>query len=271
MSRELTSYGNCEQKLSTAKLGVVVPTLNSSRTLDWTLCALLNLRDVCVSVLVADSGSNDGTLAICKRWNVPTIYVPPGNMYRAINAGLRMLETEWLTYLNSDDLVYPDGYSRLLALGENKRADVVYGKCDFVDREGRFLYQITFPPPSRLKGMYRCGRVGFNQTAAVFRRHVFRELDGFNETYRLISDYEFFLRAHEGGFVHAQADGPSVGAFRLHSAQLSETEAQNMKSEMNSFRSSNNLAASLFDRLDVLYWRTQNAATYLWRLTGIRP
>src|SRR5215472_12245746 len=99
--------------MADTKIGVVVPTLNSGSTLDWTLCSLKSQQGVAIDVLVADSGSEDETLAICRRWAVPAIYVPPGNMYRAINAGLRQMTAEWVTYLNSDDFVYRHSYSRL--------------------------------------------------------------------------------------------------------------------------------------------------------------
>ena len=56
------------------------------------------------------------------------------------NVGMRLLDMEWITYLNSDDIVYRDAYSRLMKLGNRKRADVVYGHSDFIDWDGRFKY-----------------------------------------------------------------------------------------------------------------------------------
>jgi glycosyltransferase involved in cell wall biosynthesis len=257
--------------MSEPQIGIVVPTLNSSLTLAWTLCALRSQRNVSLEIIVADSGSEDGTLDICKRWGVPAIYVPPGNMYRAINAGLRQLGTEWVTYLNSDDLVYPHSYARMLTLGEQQRASVVYGECDFLDEEGRFLYELKAPPPSRLPGMFRRGRLGFKQAAAIFRKTAFQELGGFDERYRLISDYDFFYRTTFSGYVHAHLRGPAVAAFRLHSSQLSEREAANMSEEMRLFQEAQNVKASFGDLFDVLYWRLQNSATYVWRLARQRP
>ena len=253
------------------QIAVVVPTLNSSATLAWTLCALRSQRDITIDIIVADSGSEDGTLDICKRSGIPTIYVPPGNMYRAINAGLRQMDSEWATYLNSDDLVYPQSYARLLALGEGQHASVVYGECDFVDHEGRFLYEVKSPPPSRLPGMFRWGRLGFKQAAAIFRRGAFEEMGGFDERYRLISDYDFFYRMSLSGYAHAQVKGPAVAAFRLHPSQLSECEAENMAREMRLFREAQKQRTSFGDLLDVLYWRLQNSSTYFWRLMKARP
>jgi glycosyltransferase involved in cell wall biosynthesis len=257
--------------MSKPQIGVVVPTLNSSLTLEWTLCALRSQKNITIEIIVADSGSEDGTLDICQSWGIPTIYVPPGNMYRAVNAGIRQMDTEWATYLNSDDLVYPQSYERMLALGEKQHAAVVYGKCDFVDHEGRFLYEVKSPPPSRLPGMFRRSRLGFKQAAAIFRRGAFDEVKGFDERYRLISDYDFFYRMSLSGYAHAQLNGPAVAAFRLHPSQLSECEAANMEQEMNLFRESHEVRVSFGDLLDVLYWRLQNSSTYLWRITKQRP
>jgi len=217
-------------------------------------------------MLVADSGSEDETLNICKAWAVPTIYVPPGNMYRAINAGLRQMDTEWLTYLNSDDLVYTYSYARLVTLGMQEKASVVYGECDFLDREGRFLYEVKSPPPSRLLGMFRLGRLGFKQAGAIFRRNAYEELGGFDERYRLVSDYDFFYRMNVGGYVHAHLKGPAVAAFRLHPSQLSEREAEKMNEETRLCQQAHNLRGAFGDLFDVLYWRLQNVPTYLWRI-----
>jgi glycosyltransferase involved in cell wall biosynthesis len=259
-----------------AEIGVVVPTLNSAATLTWTLCSLRSQRDVSVEIIVADSGSVDGTADICKFWDVRTIYVPPGNMYRAINTGLRQLDAEWVTYLNSDDSVYSDSYARLVARGEEQHASFVYADCDFVDYEGRFLFVMKSPPPRRLPGLVRLsplfgGRVGFGQPAAIYRKSVFEELGGFDEKYRNIGDTDFFFRLITSGRPVAKLHRPPVAAFRLHAAQLSNREGTNMWEELASFRKGTKVRASLGDFVDVVSWRLQNSPIYLWRLSGLRP
>jgi glycosyltransferase involved in cell wall biosynthesis len=262
--------------MSKQRIGVVVPTLNSAATLTWTLCSLRNQKDVSVEIIVADSGSTDGTAGICKFWDVRMIYVPPGNMYRAINAGLRQLDAGWITYLNSDDTVYADSYARLVARGEEQHASFVYADCDFVDSEGRFLFVMKSPPPHRLPGLVRLsplfsGRVGFGQPTAIYRKSVYEELGGFDEKYRNIGDTDFFYRLITSGLPVAKLPRPSVAAFRLHASQLSNREGANMWEELASFRREMKVRASLGDFLDVVSWRLQNSPIYLWRLSGLRP
>jgi glycosyltransferase involved in cell wall biosynthesis len=253
------------------KLGIVVPTLNSAATLEGTLCALCGQRDVAPEIIVADSGSVDGTLEICKSWGVHTFYVPPGNMYRAINLGLRRMETEWIAYMNSDDWVYPQSYARMLAFGEQQGAAAVYGDVDFVDYEGRFLFVLKTSPPSRLPGLFRRGIFGFQPAAAIFRSRVFRELEGFDEQFRLIGDYDFYYRLAVSGHRLAKLSGPAVAAFRVYASQMSAREGANMLKERDLFWKARNVKGSPRDLLDVLYWRLQNSPIYLWRLMRQRP
>ncbi len=256
--------------MSKSHIGVVVPTLNSAATLDWTLCSLTNQRDITLDVIVADSGSEDQTLDICGRWAVRTIYVPPGNMYRAINSGLHQMDTEWVTYLNSDDHVYPHSYGRLVAHGEQHHAALVYGNCDFIDSEGRFLFAMKAASPARLPGLLQHGDFGFAQPAAIFRKIAFQELGGFDEQFRYIADYDFFSRLITSGRKMVNLEGSAVAAFRRHSSQLSNQCATAMAAEWEPFMSSGRLKTSLGNLFDLLSMYIGNSSNYLWRFTSKR-
>jgi glycosyltransferase involved in cell wall biosynthesis len=238
-------------------ISCVVPTLNSAATLDATLQSLRAQRGVAVRILVADSGSTDGTLDICRRWNVPTIYAEPGNMYYAINAALAECDSEWLAYLNSDDWLYPDGLARLLAAGAE--ADVVYGHCDYADGAGRFMHSFAAAPPRDLLPLFRLGRMGLAQPAAVFRRLLYHRLDGFDERYRFKADADFYLRALQAGARFAFCDGPPVACFRVHAAQLSQQQQAAIEAEGERLFT---LRPEFRDWLALLRWRWRNAPHY---------
>lgn len=248
------------------QIGVVVPTLNGAATLDWTLCSLRSQRDIAVEILVADSGSTDGTLDICKRWDVKTTYVPPGNMYRAVNSGLRLMNTRWLTYLNADDFVYPDAYPRLIDLGEKQRASLVYGDCDYVDHDGRFLFSLKSPPLKRVRGVLRTGLIGFAQPAAIFRKIAYDGQGGFDERYRHIADYDFFYRLTFSDHTLAYLARPAVACFRVHPSQLSTREANVVRTELASFRKEKCITSRCDGIYDMACWRLRNSPVYLRRL-----
>jgi glycosyltransferase involved in cell wall biosynthesis len=268
--------------LTAPTIGVVVPTRNSAATLDWTLLSLMSQQRVRPSVVVVDSQSSDATLSICRGWHVPTLSSPPGNMYRAINDGMRSLTgCAWLTYLNSDDLASADGYARLIEHGEKRTLDVVYGNGDFVDQRGTFLFSQASFRPALVRRQLAAGTMPFMQPAAVFRREVFEQLRGFDERFTQIADYDFFARAAAAGFRYGNTPGRAVAAFRVHDRQMStiqkaiaDREKAIRRRECGRYRRFARMGLSAI-------WKVRNTANYLgWiaqraearlRLTEISP
>lgn len=241
---------------------VAVPAWNSAATLQQTLLSLSEQRDVDVRVVVVDSGSTDGTLEICRRWNVECRYCPPGSMYAAINVGLRDARTEWVAYLNSDDWVYPNSYARLIAHGENTQAEFVYGHCDYSDAEGRFWFSYRACRPSEILPLFRLRTMGFAQQTTIYRRSLYQQLDGFSERYRYSADAEFYQRAALSGCMMERLDGASVAMFRLHPNQLTQTASGPMDAERTRLWQELGQAASWSDRLVAWRWKLGNWAAY---------
>jgi len=247
-------------------ISCVVPTLNSGWSLAETLFCILNQKDCSVRVIVVDSGSKDGTLQICGKFGVEVIYEPPGSMYRAINAGLRLCDSEWLAYTNSDDLWYTDAFSRLLRQGQMADVDVVYGVCDYIDLYGRFLHSYNPPDPVRLISWYRLGVQPFAQQVAIFRKRAFDKSGGFDETYRLVADFDFYLRAYMAGCCFARLPGAPVARFRLHGQQLGRIEGDQSRQEVLQSVAHAGLSASFSDRVNFVRGRLANSSNYLVRV-----
>jgi glycosyltransferase involved in cell wall biosynthesis len=248
-------------------IGCIVPTLNSAETLEATLLSLKSQRGGDVEITVADSGSNDDTLEICRRHGVATVYVEPGNMYRAINAGLLSQgQSEWVSYLNSDDWLYPDSLARLIELGNSSHADVVYGDCDYTDGEGRFVYSFTAARPGRLMPLFRLGRMGFAQPAAIFRWNLYQRLNGFDERYRFKADADFFIRAIKAGAQFAALGGPPVCCFRLHPGQLSNQKRSLIEEEGRLIFGAPEMKPRGMDFIALAQWRLKNLPHFLVRV-----
>ncbi len=247
-------------------ISCVVPTLNSAATLDTTLLSLRMQKDVDVQILVVDSGSTDSTLEICQRWNVPSIYEPPGNMYQAINSGLRQCTTEWITYLNSDDWVYTDSYARLLAHGQEKKAQLVYGHHDFVDEQGRFICSLTAAKPHHILPLFRSGELGFIQPAAIYRRSLYMQLNGFDERYALCADGDFFIRAALSGAPFARLNSAPVVAFRMHQKQQTQKKWAALAQEKQQIATALVQPPSALDLALKAWWRLRNIPHYSIRL-----
>ena len=252
--------------MTTPNISVVIPTLNSAWCLGETLQSIFGQDGSAARVLVADSDSTDDTRKLCGQFGIEVVNEPPGNMYRAINAGLRRCNTEWLAYTNADDPWYGDAHRRLLAAGSAEGADIVYGTCDCIDAHGRFLYSFDPPAPHQLGAFFRMAWMPFAQTTVVFRRSLFERLGGFDERYTLCADFDFFLRAHAAGARFGRVGGRPVSRWRLHDSQLSQRHAQAADAQKRESSARAELRATAADRLRILFWRVSNWRNYLERI-----
>lgn len=247
------------------KVTYVIPTLNSAKTLDATIYSLKCQRDVEVYIIVVDSGSTDETLEICQRWNVKSIYAEPGNMYHAINMGLKDATTKWLGYINSDDWLYPHSLSRLIALGDKECASVVYGNCDYTDGEGRFIYSFSAAKPEQLISLFKFRIFGFAQPSAIFTSNYYKEMNGFDEKYLLSADADFYLRGLKNNHKFSHLREKSISCFRIHQNQLSKTRKESMKLEKELICSPLG-RPNFYDMYQLLKWRSGNSFQYFIRL-----
>jgi len=249
----------------TPTLSVVVPTLNSETYLPFTLAALRYHTGPPTEIIVVDSGSRDSTQEICRSAGLEPLYAPPGNMYHAINVGLQNAKGTWCTYLNSDDLVFRDGYPRLIEQGERQGADVAYGNCDFIDGANCFLFSFRAPARPLIGPILSAGIMPFAQPATVLRRSCLTD-PVFDCRYRHFADRDLFTRLHAAGQKFARVEGRSVVAFRIHGAQISHTDRSGVLRDRALSRGTRMPYDVWRSWLAVARWRLSNFPEYAVRL-----
>ncbi len=211
------------------RLTIITPTLNCASTMQAALDSIRPLLDEGAEHIVVDSGSTDGTVELAKAAGARILSHPRGNMYEAINAGVRASDRPWLTYLNGDDVVYADALRDMLG-GFSESGDILYGNIDLIDQYNRFLFYWRSASPARVRCMLQIYCAVFQQ-GTLFRREVFDRLDGFDTQYRFSADYDFFFRASVKGFRFHKYTKKTVGGFRLLPAQLSQSRKGEMAPE----------------------------------------
>jgi glycosyltransferase involved in cell wall biosynthesis len=248
------------------QISYVIPTLNSEKTLESTIISLKQQENVNVRIIVVDGGSIDGTLEICRKWNIENHFVPPGNIYEAINYGLSLSDTEWLGYINSDDILYSNVLIELIKRGELQEADIVYGVCDFIDADGRFLYSFIPPKPRQLASVMKTRTCGLSQQTAIFRASWYKKNNGFDTKYRYSSDYDFYARSVIGKAKFAMFESCPVACFRLHDNQLSYQFRNELLLEGSQIVDNVLSKPSIYDILLTAYWRMSNLRDYLLKI-----
>ncbi len=247
-----------------SQLGIVVPALDAAATIGMTLECLRPAVAAGARVVVIDGGSTDDTVTRTRCFPVDCHFAP-GTMYDAINTGCRMLDVEWLTWINADDLLYADQLLSQIAAAESDDS-VLYGPVDFIDHSGRFVHAWRSARPADLLPLYQAGYSPLLQQGTLFRRRVFETVAGFNVGYRYVADADFWWRALEAGHRFRTLATPPVAAFRLHSAQQSQRHRAEMDKEHRRMVVAHGARPRPWSGLVPLAgWRIGNAANYVVR------
>lgn len=211
------------------KLSIVIPTYNRARFLKPMLESIFseNLQEF--EILVVDDGSTDETAQVIR--NFPVQYIallhrfgyPSGPR----NLGLRAATGNYITFLDSDDLIAPGGLARRWEwLKGSPGALAVGGQvAGYIDEEG-----IPFSPyprpreiPALLSRDYLLENLGFPFAVwpYLFSRDLLKEVGGFDENLRIADDCELLFR------VLAKTKIPILSTpsiyYRIHSNNLSLT------------------------------------------------
>lgn len=245
-------------------LSVIIPTRNSEATIAATLQSVHMLRRWGAQVIVVDSESTDRTATIAQAFGVEIMTEPPGNMYAAVNSGIRSCRSEWVTYINSDDMLYATPVVAALQKNCND-ADVIYGDIDFVDLDGKFLHSWRSATPSALPSLLP-KLMPIPQAGTLFRRAAGDVCRWFDTNFRYAADFDLLSRLSSMG-ARFVGSGTPHAAFRIHSQQASQRHAKLMERECLAIRQRNGLRVSP-SRAQAAFvaFRVANCGSYIVRI-----
>lgn len=124
-----------------------------------------------------------------------------------------LAQTEWMAFLDDDDILYPDYFESLVPLFDG--ADVVYGWCDEVGH----VSNINRKFDSRLL------RIGnFIPVTACVRTDTFRKVGGFPDGIAY-EDWGLWLRILDAGGTFRCYERP-LWAYRLHAGSRTHENHQ---------------------------------------------
>lgn len=177
----------------TMKLSVITINRNNADGLQRTLTSVLEQTSREFEYIVIDGASTDGSIDVVRSFSfgIPFKWIsePDGGIYHAMNKGLRLAEGDYCLFLNSGDVLYdPEVIDTFVRA--DCQADIVAGK-EYVPQLGRFF---TPPSPGKLTYDYFYDNVLAHQSTFI-RRRLLLEYGGYNEEYRIVSDWEFWLKA----------------------------------------------------------------------------
>ena len=185
------------------KISIVTACLNDGLYLEDAILSVLQQNYPNFEHVVIDGGSHDNTLDVLRRYpHVRWISEPDGGQSDALNKGFRMATGDLVGWLNADEYYLPGALESVArTAATSPQADIFYGDCLFVDASGHLQRAKTAHAfDYRMLLYYGC----FIVTATTFfRRGLVQQNRMLDTDYRVVMDFEFFVRsAAEIGRAH---------------------------------------------------------------------
>lgn len=174
---------------------------NNAIGLEKTMASVLSQSCLDIDYVVVDGASTDESVIIIKRFSIQFgnrlrwISEPDKGIYSAMNKGIGMAAGEYVEFLNSGDCLVDERVIErmLIALQETEYPSILYGNMlksmpgGWVFRDKCFAGQdMTF------LGFYN-GTL--NHSPAFIRRSLFDRYGLYDESFKIVSDWKWYLQA----------------------------------------------------------------------------
>lgn len=184
---------------------VIVPTYNRAKFIHNTISSVIVQDYGDFEVIVVDDGGTDNTEEIVKNLDDPRVrYFRKENEERgaARNFGARQARGAFVTFLDSDDYLYPDhlGEARKF-ISDNPEAKVFHLGYEFKDERGRLLRRVTQQQPinETIVAGNTLSCIGVFVERTVFLENLFNEARALSS----LEDWELWIRlASRYAFLH---------------------------------------------------------------------
>lgn len=171
---------------------------NGEEYIEQTIQSVINQSYDNIEYIIIDGGSTDTTLDIIKKYEEDIDYwisESDEGIYDAMNKGIVASSGEWLYFLNAGDVLYDDDMlmNFLQLLVQSSKKVIVTGKVDIVDSTYETL---GFTHPSASSNVHLLIKQNCIAHQATFiNRQVFNEIGFFSLKYKIMGDYDFWIRA----------------------------------------------------------------------------
>lgn len=186
---------------ATPSVAIVIASYNYARFLPEAIESALAQTHRPAEVVVVDDGSTDDSLAVARRFPVRVIAQHNQGLSAARNAGGATVRSDYLMFLDADDILEPTYVERCLQALTAAPPHVAYAYTQM----SLFGYE-TGIFESRPFDRRALPRGNYVNAAALMRRGVYDAVGGYDRSWSVAhEDYELYMRllsrGYEGVFV----------------------------------------------------------------------
>jgi hypothetical protein len=209
------------------RISIVTPSFNQGEFLEECIDSILSQRYPNLEYVIMDGGSTDRSFEIIKRYEKYLKHwqsKQDHGQYWAINEGFKHTSGDIMSWINSDDKLFPYTLQMMADTFEKyKNIYWITGICNHIDEKGKNIY--TAPEPyiySRYKYLCKEYNKPFIQQEGTFwKRHIWDISGAYISTeYKYAGDMELWTRFFRNTPLFTV--NKKTGSFRKHRKQKTE-------------------------------------------------
>ena len=208
-------------------ISVVIPAYNAASYIAETLDSVLQQTLPPTEVLVIDDGSTDETANVAERFASPVKVIrrPNSRAAAARNFGVETATSEWIAFVDADDIWEPSKLERQMAeLEKHPEADICYtGRILLMQKNG--MWQLGpvagVAPASNVREALFRGTT-FLPSSVVIRRSAFLAVGGYDTSFKYAEDWELWMRLLHSGMKFTSCPEALV-QYRIHAASATHS------------------------------------------------
>lgn len=175
------------------KLSIITVNLNNKDGLEKTIISIIGQTWHDFELIIIDGGSSDGSKDVIRNFENNISYwisEKDRGIYHAMNKGIIVAKGEYCYFLNSGD--YFVGKTVLANLFKQSIfADIVSGNVLKIRDNGKYRVVSAHVNPT----LHKLCIHSLPHQASFIKRILFQEIGFYSETYKIVSDFDFFLKA----------------------------------------------------------------------------
>ena len=179
------------------KVSICVPTYNRKDYLKETLDSVFAQTYKDYEVVVVDDGSTDGTAEMLKQRNYPVRYYWQKNSGDAAarNKMIKLAKGEFITFIDSDDLLMHDAVDRMMNVMDAEGGEViVYGPYLRIDQNGHVYGKFKSKLYNGYVAKYLFRNIFVHSCGSMFPKSALEEAGRFDISLKRCSVYKLLLK-----------------------------------------------------------------------------
>lgn len=189
---------------------IIIPTYNGEEFVEKALLSALRQTRKADEIIISDDHSSDKTLEICRKYEGESVKIyehpeGPSGFVKGWNNGIKLAQSEYISILHQDDLLYPDFLeSAEKAFQRYPQARHLFAPCDIIDKNGNVTKSASIQ--TRVVNLYSgreyaCLYRGIEGhihrcPGVITHRDIFKQCP-YREEAGHIADDDFFYRVSE--------------------------------------------------------------------------